>query len=588
MLNKKILISLVLILCLVGSVYALTCTATLDRDISEQYFPQQTATVTGNCDASPEKNTACTWIWQNGTGVVFQDSGACNTGDTGTNFFDTFVIPETFSGNLTVLLVGENPINSSNARGEGNVSTGNAQACILSDFITPDEILLGQIVSAHVAIKDENNRPISNAKAAFEFLDENNKVTNRQEGITSYDGEMSAAGQISAKAFQEDADFQVRIHATCGPTGTGLVCWDNINNEVTNSQCSGTFPFKISKWLNVSTQISKPSFMIGEELAICTNVSNPTGRDRINFRLRQDLRGETNDTSLDRVLIIPQQIQLRGIDGGKTQEQCEVVTMPSGTIIEKGATGCYASSTLEVFDKEGNIVVTYNTRSENCTIIIDKIHPRVDFNQLTQTTYSMVFNLSEFDLDNVTDIHLILSNLLTIGGTPIDKIAGVSITWANGSAIPFDTRLFTHEHFISKDGKFVFETAVEFEIHDVDISSVSDSPFTIILTIEPKEDTSVIPITFALIFLGFVYLSIHLESEEREEWFKILFLFSGLGIAMVAAQLAVEKSSTAAVGMRAILRTSYIAFFLFILSLIILYLRALIESRKGVDTNKWD
>ena len=272
--NKYIILSFLIFLLVFiitpTSTNALTCSATLDRDISEQYFPQQTSTITGNCDAAPEKNTAFTWIWQNGTSNIFQTTPGITPNIVGNNFFDTFVIPETFSGNLTILLVGEDPINASNARDEGNVSTGNAQACILSDFITPDEILLGQIVSAHVEIKDDNSRPISNAQAVFEFLDENNKITNRQQDVTSYDGELSAAGQISAKAFQEDADFQVRIHATCGPTGTGLVCWDNINNEVTNSQCTGVFPFHVSQWLNVSTELSKTSFNIGEEISICT------------------------------------------------------------------------------------------------------------------------------------------------------------------------------------------------------------------------------------------------------------------------------------------------------------------------------
>lgn len=112
-----------------------------------------------------------------------------------------------------------------------------------------------------------------------------------------------------------------------------------------------------------------------------------------------------------------------------------------------------------------------------------------------------------------------------------------------------------------------------------------DMSIVLLETTERRSDKTT-SIAFAIIAVGMWYLATKLD--ETREWFKVLFLFGGFSAAWTSAAIAVASEPSAAPGFVSLVRIGYIAFFIFILSLLIVYIRAMIQSHKGVDTKKWE
>lgn len=473
--NKlSLFVCLVALLSSFGVAYADTCTATLDKDTCVN---DETITATFICDAGNEGNRAYSVEWWNTTGGVLleTDNGTTPAG-TGISFFESFTCPSSGTMDGNVSLTGTNL--------EGvdtfSVTAAGASDLIIVNVSIQDDILLGKIAGFEFEVIDENNKLVTDARCIANVENGDGLPRNAIPiTIITKDGVGAFSAVTSPVALEENRGFVLNVRCSCGKAGTGTSCFDEDGVEVELSTGSSSIAFSVGQWLTVNTITDKREYVTGENLLVCANVTNPVNRTRQHIVIDYNFRCDAgNDTGFQRVLIATFREE-RGISGNLTQTQCHDFLIPDFHSIERGATVCYAGVRLGALDEVNNLLVEYHSTSPDINITSDLVHPMMlHWIRVGRLRHEVNVSIGEFDV-GVKDVHVLLNPLLTQVDTPATSIKGFSVTFADGSPIPFSTGLVTHD--LTLMGEETFHSVV---ISIEDVNTSLDQNFLVTVTID--------------------------------------------------------------------------------------------------------
>ncbi len=553
---------------------AVDCSITLDKSV---YFQLESPLATGLCPEANQKSKAYNVTWENGT-EVFEEVLGTTPDTVDTNFFIPHTIPTTHTGNLTVII---RVVNSGDARAEADVTTGNANAIIISKPEFTENILISKTASLHIDLHDENGNEVNNAKCLFEILDSNNKVVQRVGPVTSNNGHCSVAGVLSPKTFFEGRAFSYRVHAQCGLANTSLACWDNstIPKQITVSGGTASFSFPVGTYLIVHTGTDKSVYRMKDEIFVTASLTNVNGTGRLPVEIFHQARcsaGEDNPSDSDRALIFSDDDEPdhRGIDVGETQNQSKRFIIPESRYLQGRNSECVASTEVWVLNELEEKAFGYFTTSPVFNISSDELNLNPDWQRTDNYTWNTIVNLSALEyhdwngsgIGNI-DLRLHKDRHSTIN--PADQYGGdvhnleafiateniKSVVATNLTGDILTTRLE-----VLDDG------LIEIEIIGVPLDQSGWYNVTIVFhdfqerltEATEQEEINLIPIALALLTLSFFYLSSKQEKDETTQgkegiWSKYLdkkpigFLYEMVGLLMatITAVIATESQRRA-------------------------------------------
>lgn len=495
-------------------VVAAVCTATLDKSTCVN---DETITATCVCSAGGERDRAYSVEWWNVTGgLIMETDNGTTPADVGTPFFESFTCPSvgTLDGNVT--LTGTNLEGSDTF----SVVAAAANALIIVNISVTEEVLIGRTAGFKFTVVDENGKAISNAECNADVEDGAGiPITEGAIDFSTRDGEGAFSGVTSIDALSEGRQFVLDIRCTCGKAGTGMSCFDEDGVEVELSSGGIEFPFTVGTWMTVNTITDRLNYIVEDDLFICANVTNPVNRSRQSLIIEYDYRcNGLDDQSTNRVLIASS-VESRGIDSNLTQTQCIVFRIPDAQAIEKGATACYASTRVTVLNEIDVPLVTYVTTSPLFNVTSDEVHPNeLNWIRIGRTRYRTNVSLNDFDV-GVKDIHVVLNVLIDELDTPATSIESFSVTFDDGSAISFDTRLSIQERFLLTED---MSDVVVVEI--IGVNTSLNQNFFVTVTIHGGDVLEMPMLFLALVGLFGLWLGFKTDSPKDLPF----FLLSGL------------------------------------------------------------
>lgn len=485
------------------------CTLVLDDATCSN---SQSITVTGVCTAGNEGNRVYVMEWWNTTGNILLESDAGTTpSGTGTPFFESFTCPSagTMSGNASLV--------DTNLEGVANFTmvAAGTNELVIKDITVTSDILIGRTAGFEFILVDENDKRLSGARCVADV--ENGDavpVTAASIDIVTHDGLGVFSGVTSIAALSEGTSFVLTPSCSCGVSPNG--CWDEDGTSVESSAGSSSFTFDVGTWLTVNTITDKSNYMTGENLLICANVTNPENRSRQHIAIDYNYRcDDGSDTSFFRVLIATF-FEERGISGNITQTQCHDFLIPDFHSIERGSTTCYAGTRVGALDEVNNLLVEYHTTSPDITITSGLVHPMMlHWERVSRLVYQVNVSTEEFIVGE-KDIHVILNPLLDELDTPASSIDSFSVTYINGSVIPFSTGVIVHDLSLMTEE---IDHSVVVSINGVNTSL--NEVFLITINLDGGDITNT-----PLLLLGSTFiLLIAIAEWKRDRW---LYLFSSI------------------------------------------------------------
>lgn len=596
MLSKNILVSFTIILLLIVPSYAFLVTVVPDREgfIVGENPLIELETIFGN-----EFGQTYTLTRRNSTGDIID----IRTGITSSII--NGIVTESFLLNDTAL--GRNEFNVSGTNLEGgdfiNVTNETANLILIPtcSFTTP-EILIGKTLGVKCDIQDGEGNPLNDANVIFAFLDsENTPIVEIGNIFKSVVGKAGTSIIVEHMDFsRENTTYILAVGATCGLTNeTG--CFLGDGTPVLAHQGSASFPFFVSQWLSVQTNVSTTIVKVGDTWQICANVTQQENRTRTHIHVRAEYRLETSTTSSDRILK-GQKEEERGIDSNTTETQCIEFLLQDNILIEQGVTNIIASTHVEVVDEQERHLTHYDTTISGITAVTDRIHPEVFWVRTSQYVYSANISTNDFD-SGVKDVEAVLNILLTDTNSPATRIKSFTGTFINGTSMPFNLHLSAHRIFEKVDG-FV-EGVDVISISIMDVPTDEDFEFLITITLEPKEDNNLLPIATAIISLGLLIAGVMmiLKNDDEKEgeatglgtgffdqlhkqktmFFSTIFIVAGLLMGAITTQLVLEANGSALPGFTLMLWTSVLTIIFISVFLVWDALRFLIRSAKHND-----
>jgi hypothetical protein len=477
---KKALLFLAIIF-LVSSVSA-ACVINLDKPA---YFGGETATATMSCGLGSEKSKSYSVVWNNGTDVIETDSGTTPS-IVSQAFFETLNIPSGVNWTGANVSLSVDSVFEDFDTFTVN-STGTSSSLIVKNvtFTSASELFLGKILGIRALVEDENGKEISNANCQFDIEDGTGfPITSGTD--RSHNGISQTDFLLNADSFDEARQYLARVGCFCGASSTENVCVNEDGQDVSNSIGSATNVFTTLNWLTVNTVTSLPgSVKVGEEFSICANVTNLLANKRIDMNIYYNWRcGSGSDSDTDRI-VYGYYSQLRGISANTTQMQCHDFIVPNEEHIEKGSNVCYGATDVSVLNEAGESLVTYSTTSPQFNVSVYSIHPNVEFQRVSKNQYFANVSFNDFDSD-VKNVHVIIDGDLNGGDTSLTSITNYSVSYFNGSAVPYDIRIFFHTHAIRYQENLILDDAIEVEIADV--NTTLDENFNLTITFENYEE----------------------------------------------------------------------------------------------------
>lgn len=240
---QKIFLALMGVIVLTLSLTSALCTVTLDKD---SYIAGETITATMTCNAANEKNDGYQLNWTNQTGYVFESDTGTTPSITGQSFFETYIIPTSWTNGVFVnaSLAGTDNVDLEGTDSANVSSTGGTSFLSITNVsITPySELFLGKNLGIDFTVKDENGKKISGANCQVD-LESGNEIPILAARDISHDGKSQVSFSLGADSFDEGRSYRARIGCYCGGTGTDSACIDEDGTEVTNSIGSGSDTF---------------------------------------------------------------------------------------------------------------------------------------------------------------------------------------------------------------------------------------------------------------------------------------------------------------------------------------------------------
>jgi len=454
------------------------CTLTFDNT---NYSSLQTIQATTSCSSGNERNQLYTITWRNTTDVIEIDTGT-TPGTIGQNFFETYVIP---SGSEDTTI--NATMNGTNLEGNDNASVSGAASNILiikNVNITNAPILIGQVAGIHFSVIDENNKKVSGAICSAVVQDGTSvPLGTLDEPVEVIDGIAAFARIIRDEVFDENRQYVASIHCSCGAVNTSKACFNEDEEDVTNSVGTTNFPFSIDKWLNVNTVVDRSNYTMKEEIAISVNVTNINFSKRIPIEIFYQVRcsaDKDNDFDLDRSLIVSDNNQPdeRGINNGTTQMQTKRFIIPEVNYLQGKTSECYASTTVWVLNTMRERVISYATTSPKFNITSDELNLQLDWQKINDYTFNTIVNLSkdsfrEYNGSGTGNIDIRLNNLNTqsIDSSKQTDISPISFTTL------LDTKFIKNVTVVNNSSvsitnalEFLEDGNLEIELRNVDLS----------------------------------------------------------------------------------------------------------------------
>lgn len=349
----------------------------------------QDVTTTSECSENSEKNVAYTLTWYDQTGTPFQIDTGTTPNSINTPFFELATIPAGVTSG-TVNLTGTNLEGSDSF----TVTTSNTTLLITNAIIT-EPTLIGKGVGFIFEVNDTDGNAINGALCQVCKKDSNDEPI----GLCS-DSTLSTEGRSegffipSTIAFKEDRQYLVEANCLYDSTGNGVYDFSGVSS----------FPFNVSKWLEVNTIIDGTEFYGTQEIEICANVSNLVYDRRLDLNIYHQIRCsayDDNNNDTDRNLIVSDDNEpdRRGIGTNTTQNQCKRFVLPEPKYLQGKTSSCYASTTVETLDEQGNILVSYSTTSTMFNFTIEDFNLDADWTYLDNGKLYSNINLSSDDDD---------------------------------------------------------------------------------------------------------------------------------------------------------------------------------------------
>lgn len=446
-----------ILLFLLSNFVSAVCTVTTDKTT---YSPGETVTATMICTSGAESNKAYTLTWTNGTDTVETDIGTTPAG-TNIPFFETLVTNVNDNWiNANVTLTGTNLEGSATF----NVTGNSTNILIISDLKFSPVAMLGEIFALDFKVSDSSGNDIDNAHCTIYGTDNNDAPLQECSGnryVETINGRGLCSDILDPKALEESTPYLAKIRCHCKSGDNG--CFDQDGNIIEYKSGETSENFEISPWLtSINTLTDKSDYTVDDDLLICVNITNPsTERLPLNIVYGWRCQNGGGDLSFDRILIGTKEEE-RGIDANTSQYQCAKFRIPDEVVIEKGANNCYASTSVTVLDESKEPLVTYDTTSSIFIINTTHVHPIIEWKHVSQKIYKAEFTLNKFNV-GVKDIEIILNPKITNDFTPATTIESYTITYENGSVIPYEVELEIEREF--RDGND--EDVIAFFIEDV-------------------------------------------------------------------------------------------------------------------------
>lgn len=500
-----------------SSIVSATCSVSLDKT---SYAPLETATWIASCDTQQEKSQDYIMYWFNGSGVNIYNNTGTTPANVGQQFSGSYVIP---SGSVWV--DANVTLTGTNLEGHAyfNVSGASTSALLITSIQTTGDFYVNQRAAVNFIPTNYLNEPLDNVACKLFFYDEFGNPKWLSDEFSSYNGMAGYSDVALDEVFLEDTDYSFTIRCHCDGNQSNSQCF---NGATSYNYIKGesTISFRTSKFLEVTTLTDKSDYEPNEELTVCANITNNLASRRIPLDIYYDIRCGSDEQSTDRI-ILESGREIRGISGGSTQLQCYNFKIPHTSVIDRGATNCYASTIVTVIDGQSNPLVNYPTSSPFFTLSPYDVHPSSEWIPVSDDIYTARLNLTYY---NVTgkQIHASLNTLLYNAEFGIKEAYYI---------LPDGTRVNDLSHFYHDDsilisGDIHYGEAVEIILGEINSTLY---PYVDVYIVQEVDETmssfgwlpiiiGQIALLFGSLFVLFI-LKDNPKSLKYFEYLKVLF-----------------------------------------------------------------
>ena len=292
--------------------------------------------------------------------------------------------------------------------------------------------------------------------------------------ISKYAGHALTSFVPSVVNTNEGINYILEIRCDCIPGNTG--CLDEDANVLVNSSSStgligiGTSIISISTWLTVNTVTDKGNYEVGETVEVCANITNPANRSRQAVSIEYNLRCDSGSDSDTNRILLEDHVELRGVNGNTTQMQCHDFKVPDVETLEKGANNCQGATDVTVMDELLNPLVTYSTIAPRINITTSRIHPEIFWDRVSRNIYFSNVSFNAFDV-GVKSVEVTINQLMHEPDTHATAIKNVSVTYFNGTVVPYEVIVSVHERFVRLTEED--ESVKDFDVVTISIRDVN-------------------------------------------------------------------------------------------------------------------
>jgi len=389
-----------------------------------------------------------------------------------------------------------------------NVTSSNTSLVINDPSFSP-EAKLGSAFAVDFDVRDENNKLIDNAVCEVFGTDVTGsplQACTNNRNIITFNGRGICGGILDPIPFTEGEQYLAKIRCNCGLGDNA--CFDEDGATVEAHKGEFNVPFTVTPWLSINTITDKDMYEVDDTLYVCANITN-NGTERVPLDIVYNWRCQNGggDASTDRILL-GDKIEERGISTNTTQNQCTSFLIPDDITIEKGATNCYGATSVTVLDKNKNPVFTYDTTSSNFTLNVTEINPFVRWNQINDYTYEAVINIDDYDVD-IKDIDIRINERLTDQNTPSTRLKSYTVTYSNGTVIPYSTEIQIVDTAIT-DNLINMNSIKKFNevsVTILDVNTSLDEEFKVTVIVDKVGEQSMLAMILGLTILAIYFVA---------------------------------------------------------------------------------
>lgn len=364
-----------------------------------------------------------------------------------------------------------------------NISETSSITLTISNFAFETPILMGKLIGARWTVtKQDTGKAVLGAKCTGDLLQLEGgnlvPIAGSTGGfstlLSKFAGHALTSFTPTVNILEEGSSYIVEVRCDCIPENGGCINEDGSVLINANSSSGligiGTSSIEIGTWLTSNTVTDKLNYEVGETVIVCANITNPENRKRIGVSIEYNLRCDSGSSSDRNRILLERHREIRGIDGNKTEMQCHDFKIPDVETLEKGATRCKGATDVTVLDELLNPLVTYSTISPNFNITTNRIHPEIFWERVSRTVYFANVSTDIFDV-GVKNVQITINQLMHEQDTHATAIKSFTVTYINGSAIPFETVISIHERFIRTSEED--EGIRDFDVVTIEIKGVN-------------------------------------------------------------------------------------------------------------------